>query len=89
MLNALSVDKTVAETPPAPEPPAVAELKQAEAGQSDNGRHRRGWLHVRVTDLNTGKGKVTVNIPKRWMRFGLNLGKHFAPEVGSLKRIRR
>jgi len=43
------------------------------------------WLHVRVSDLNTGKSKVTVNIPLRLLRFGLNLGNRFVPELDNIE----
>ena len=41
------------------------------------------WLRVRVTDLNTGRSKATVNIPFGLMDWGLRIGAQFAPEVGS------
>lgn len=48
---------------------------------SSAGRPR--WLRVRVTDLNTGRSKATVNIPFGLMDWGLRIGAQFAPEVGS------
>ncbi len=39
------------------------------------------WLRIRVTDLETGRGKVNVNIPLSWMRLGLTLGACFVPEL--------
>jgi hypothetical protein len=42
---------------------------------------KASWLHVRVSDLGTGKRKVTVNIPLRLMKLGLRLGGAFAPEL--------
>jgi hypothetical protein len=39
------------------------------------------WFRVRVTDLETGKGKVSVNIPLGWVKWGLALGARFAPEL--------
>lgn len=39
------------------------------------------WLRIRVTNLETGKGKVNVNIPLSWMKFGLVLGSCFVPEL--------
>jgi hypothetical protein len=40
------------------------------------------WLRVRVTDLDTGRSKATVNIPFGLMDWGLRIGAQFAPEVG-------
>jgi hypothetical protein len=39
------------------------------------------WLRVRVTDMNTGKAKTSVNIPLGLMEWGLQIGAQFAPEV--------
>lgn len=41
------------------------------------------WLRVRVTDLDSGRSKATVNIPFGLMDWGLRIGAQFAPEVGS------
>jgi hypothetical protein len=37
------------------------------------------WFHIRVTDLNTGKRKVNVNIPLGLVDVGLKMGARFAP----------
>lgn len=42
------------------------------------------WLRIRVTDLETGEGKVNVNIPLSWIKFGLALGSCFAPGLEDL-----
>ncbi len=42
------------------------------------------WFRVRVTDLVSGKTKVSVNIPFGLMEWGLQIGAQFAPEVGEL-----
>ena len=39
------------------------------------------WLRIRVSNLETGKGKVNVNIPLSWVKFGLALGSGFVPEL--------
>ena len=39
------------------------------------------WFRVRVTDLNTGKNKVNVNIPMGLVNVGLKMGARFAPNV--------
>jgi hypothetical protein len=36
---------------------------------------------VQVNDLATGKCKVKVNVPLRMVKFGLSIGKRFAPEL--------
>jgi hypothetical protein len=50
----------------------------AEAGQPQR------WLHVRVSDLETGRPKVNVNLPLSWVAFGLRIGAKYAPEVAGL-----
>ncbi len=59
------------EAPPTPEPVRldVANIApEAAEYASDNGPT---WLRVRVTDLHTGRDKVTVNAPAALIRFGL------------------
>ena len=41
-------------------------------------------LHVRVTDLDTGRHKVTVNLPMSLVQVGLSFGSRFAPELDGL-----
>lgn len=43
------------------------------------------WFRVRVTDMNTGKTKTSVNIPLGLMEWGMQIGAQFAPEVGNIK----
>jgi hypothetical protein len=43
------------------------------------------WFRVRVTDLNTGKSKVNVNIPMSLVNVGLRMGARFAPEVDGVE----
>jgi hypothetical protein len=51
----------------------------------DNGKKGRPrWFHVHVSDMNTGKSKVKVNIPLRLVQFGLAIGKRFSPEMAGL-----
>lgn len=56
----------------APPPPAAA-----------NGEEP-SWFRVRVANLETGKNRVTVNIPIRMMKFGLKIGSRFSPEIENL-----
>jgi hypothetical protein len=39
------------------------------------------WLRVRVTDVNTGRSKATVQIPLSLIDAGMKIGAHFAPEI--------
>ena len=60
------------EKAPAPSPPAATNDKEP------------NWFHVRVANLETGKNRVTVNIPVRMMKFGLKIGSRFSPEIENL-----
>jgi hypothetical protein len=39
------------------------------------------WLRVRVTEVDTGRSKATVQIPISLMEAGMKIGAHFAPEI--------
>jgi hypothetical protein len=52
--------------------------------QQDGEGNRPTWFHVRVSDLKSGKNRVTVNIPLRLIGMGLNIGKRFAPELDGM-----
>jgi hypothetical protein len=41
------------------------------------------WFRVRVTDLNTGRPKVNVNIPMGLVQVGIKMGARFAPGLDS------
>jgi len=45
---------------------------------------RRGtakWLRVRVTDMNSGKSKVNVNLPISLLEAGMSIAGHFADDI--------
>ena len=39
------------------------------------------WVRIRVTDINSGRSKASVQIPLALVDAGLKIGAHFAPEV--------
>jgi len=39
------------------------------------------WFRIRVTDLETGKSKVNVNLPMSLVNVGMKMGARFAPEI--------
>ncbi|NLF63362.1 MAG: DUF2089 domain-containing protein [Chloroflexi bacterium] len=45
------------------------------------GASKPRWFRVRVTDLNTGRSKVNVNIPMGLVNVGVKMGARFAPGV--------
>jgi hypothetical protein len=42
------------------------------------------WFRVRVTDLESGKNKVSVNLPMSLVDVGTRMGARFAPELEDL-----
>jgi len=57
---------------------ALASANRPSGGLSASGAK---WLRVRVTDINTGRSKATVQIPISLMEAGMKIGAHFAPEI--------
>lgn len=76
--------------PPAeksPEPAPSWESELASKGGAESGPEggpEPSWFRVRVSNLETGKNRVTVNIPVRMMKFGLKIGSRFSPEINGL-----
>ena len=64
-----------AEKAPTPEP--VVAIKGEHSSEPS-------WFRVRVANLETGKNRVTVNIPVKMMKFGLKIGSRFSPEIENL-----
>lgn len=42
------------------------------------------WFRVRVTDLDTGKNKVNVNIPLSLVNVGMKMGARFIPDTANV-----
>ncbi len=47
-------------------------------------REVRAWLRIRVTDVNSGRSKASVQIPLDLVDAGMKIGAHFAPEVNGV-----
>lgn len=79
LLEALEESERVPGTsrPGIPPMPSAPEMPPAP------GRKPR-WLHVRVTDTNTGRTRVNVRLPVSMINIGLKMGSKFAPEVDGL-----
>lgn len=61
---------------------AVDQRRQLPSGGTQAGSAPSGrWFRVRVTDLQTGKSKVNVNIPMGLVNVGIKMGARFAPEM--------
>jgi len=57
---------------------ALASAKSSTGSLSASGAK---WLRVRVTEVNSGRSKATVQIPISLMEAGMKIGAHFAPEI--------
>ncbi len=57
---------------------ALASANRPAGGLSASGAK---WLRVRVTDVNSGRSKASVQIPISLMEAGMKIGAHFAPEI--------
>ncbi|MBE2198439.1 MAG: hypothetical protein IAE79_07485 [Anaerolinea sp.] len=91
-------DATTPEAPNPPEPPAppvmeqatkpalteTAVTKETAVSSVTADGHKPTWFRVRVNNLETGKSKVSVNIPLRMFKFGFTIASHFTPEVAGL-----
>ncbi len=42
------------------------------------------WLRIRVSDIETGKQRVNVNLPLSWVAVGLRIGSRYSPELDNL-----
>ena len=59
-------------------------LDSAERGSTSEplkGSSKPRWFRVRVTDIQTGRKKVDVNIPMGLVNVGIKMGAKFAPEI--------
>jgi hypothetical protein len=68
------------EIPPVPAPPPAPDAPRAPQAP---GSAARRWLHIHVSDLETGKNRVRVNVPLGLVDFGLKVGASFTDEVDS------
>jgi len=57
------------------------ERKKGQATISMTAPSKPRWFRVRVTDLETGKNKVNVNLPMSLVDVGTRMGARFAPEL--------
>jgi hypothetical protein len=58
--------------------------KGSEQPMGAGGPSEPRWFRVRVTDLESGKNKVSVNLPMSLVDVGTRMGARFAPELEDL-----
>jgi hypothetical protein len=90
MLSAGEIDVTRAtemlasaqDTPePVAPPKPVVPLPVAPPDPAPRRSNGPRWLHVHVSDLDTGKHRVRVNVPLGLVNFGLKVGARFTNEI--------
>ncbi|MBK8985389.1 MAG: hypothetical protein IPM39_04800 [Chloroflexi bacterium] len=89
--EAAEILSNLATAPEAPEKPLKVEMLDMEpeapempAKPQPPQKNGLRWFHVNVRNLETGKNKVTVNIPLPMVKFGLKVGRHFSPDLEGL-----
>lgn len=60
---------------------ALRESRKEPRPPTPIGRSGKGWLRVRVTDMHTGKAKVSVNLPLGLVDAGMAIASQYAPDV--------
>lgn len=56
----------------------LLEALEGKEGEPRQPRQKARWLRVRVTDLETGRHKVNINLPMGLMDIGARIGARFA-----------
>jgi hypothetical protein len=59
----------------------LAALAKAERKRASSSPGEGRWLRVRVTDIDSGKTAVNVNLPISLVNVGLRMGARFVPEM--------
>lgn len=62
-----------------PQPAASVERQSEVVSQRAAGNGK--WLHVRVTDTDSGRPRVNVRLPLKLVNLGMKLGARYAPEI--------
>jgi hypothetical protein len=79
----LNQPEEMAETPKAAPAPTPAPQPEPMPQKATDGQGP-SWFRVQVVNTETGKNKVSVNIPIHVLRLGLKIGGRFAPELQNL-----
>ena len=87
MLSKLTAETAVSEKEAPPVVEKVIEVEKETAvpeKQPAAAKNGPSWFKVRVRNLETGKNKVSVNIPIRMFKFGMKIGRKFTNELDDL-----
>lgn len=61
----------------------LAALEKPRPAEPEAATTRGRWLHIRVTDLASGKTKVNVNVPMNLVDVAVRMGARFTPKTES------
>ena len=64
---------------------ALKTSKQPDLPAQGSGSGSANWFRVRVTDMETGRTRVNVNIPFSLVKAGIKLGARFSPEMAGVE----
>jgi hypothetical protein len=64
---------------------ALKTSKQPDQPSPHLGSANASWFRVRVTDLETGRTRVNVNIPFSLVKAGIKIGARFSPEMAGVE----
>jgi hypothetical protein len=70
--------------PPAPPAPDIPSAQTPPLTPEQQAALANRWLRIRVSDIESGRQRVSVNVPLSWVSFGLKIGARFSPEVAGL-----
>jgi len=70
--------------PPAPPAPDIPSAQTPPLTPEQQAGLANRWLRIRVSDIESGRQRVSVNVPLSWVSFGLKIGARFSPEVAGL-----
>jgi hypothetical protein len=76
--------QSVPPIPPIPPVPPVPPTAPQPAAPVVPPNIANRWLRIRVSDIETGKQRVNVNLPMSWVALGLRMGSRYTPELDNL-----
>lgn len=62
----------------------LSAITKGEQKRTDTPQGSARWLRIRVTEIDSGKASVNVNLPISLLQVGMKLGARFAPEMEGL-----
>jgi len=70
--------------PPAPPAPDIPSAQTPPLTPEQQATLSNRWLRIRVSDIESGRQRVSVNVPLSWVSYGLKIGARYSPELAGL-----